>query len=286
MMTLACSLFSDVPSGEDPAIEAESTQGYHEELSEESVSETQPPESLDGLEDFCLNAYENIQIEIPSDYASDIDADFYDEEGLTLASYEIIGEKIMPVESAGELPDWLVAYRDDSAYHQELWELVSNLLPEAVRPYLKGFHIHTDGLDQTLASVYMSDDDMEAWILDVDILDSANTGYFIETIVHEFSHLITLSPQQVTPNQAVFSDPENEEVYAAEQAACPTYFPDGCSRADSYINLFHERFWEYNAFYPEWEEINSMDYGEEYDNALYAFYENYQIGRASCRERV
>jgi hypothetical protein len=57
-------------------------------------------------------------------------------------------------------------------------------------------------------------------------------------------------------------------------ADCPNYFAgSGCSRPNSYINAFHDRFWV--ALDAEWKKIDELQYAEDlnpYYAALYNFY--------------
>lgn len=280
MVILSCRLFSSAPQAVDPA---SPTPAHNQAVSPSTAPEpTDIPASptAENTPDFCpfgncidscMASIANVQLEFSNgeDY---VDNNFHKEEGLTLAAYKIKGDKISQISSNKKVPAWLKPYRDDVKYHEKIWKLVSLMLPESVRPYMKELNIVTDGVDETLASTYQSEEDMDAWIMDVDILDTTDKAYFISTIVHEFSHLITLNPEQVLPSEAIFNDPENSEVYEKEAAACSTYFPDGCSYPDSYINLFYERFWANNDSYKQWLKINSMDYGDKYDKALAKFY--------------
>jgi hypothetical protein len=57
--------------------------------------------------------------------------------------------------------------------------------------------------------------------------------------------------------------------------ACPQYFTgEGCSKPDSYINMFFERFW--TDLYNEWLEIDEEENERTRENKLNRFYETYQ----------
>lgn len=113
------------------------------------------------------------------------------------------------------------------------------------------------------------------WDLSIDLLDTADSEELTLTLIHEFGHLLTLSPDQVTPSQAIFDEPESDSVYDDEVQACPNYFPgEGCSHKDSYIHLFVGRFW--GKIYDEWLEIDAIEDEDEYEDRLDSFYEKYE----------
>jgi hypothetical protein len=109
----------------------------------------------------------------------------------------------------------------------------------------------------------------------VDIADIANRANLTYTLVHEFAHLLTLGPDQVTPSLAVFNNPEDNDIYLQEVSACPNYFPgEGCANADSYIDDFYYQFWD--EIREEWNEINLEEDEDIYYEKLDAFYQKYQ----------
>jgi hypothetical protein len=85
--------------------------------------------------------------------------------------------------------------------------------------------------------------------------------------VHEFGHLVTLNAGQI---------PESEYYYGWYQnpTVCPQFLDDnGCSRPDSYMNLFYQAFWK--DVFEEWlttvakVHVNSQ---EEYRALVEKFY--------------
>ena len=173
------------------------------------------------------------------------------------------------------VPDEYEDERDDRARHDEIWNYFTRLIPLEQREFVSAFAIVTDGSGNVLAAVGQSFNDPEEWILEVDILDSADKYVLTFTLLHEFAHLLTLNAAQVPPSLAIFDNPENDGIYQSELAACPRYFPgEGCSNPDSYINRFFERFW-FNL-YAEWQEINAEPDEDVYYDLLNDFYTAYQ----------
>jgi hypothetical protein len=123
--------------------------------------------------------------------------------------------------------------------------------------------------------VYQTTESAYEWGLEVDVMDIDDTYEFFATLVHEYGHLLSLNPSQVEPSVAIFNDPEDDDVYYAEADACPNYFPgEGCSKADSYINLFVEAFW--NDLYDEWLDVDNIEDEDKYYDALDQFYYDHE----------
>lgn len=196
------------------------------------------------------------------------------EEATYLVTYLVSGDEIgNPFHE--NVPSDLQDEQDDTASHQQLWGYFAALIPREYRTHLAEFAIMTDGMDNTLAAVGQTYDDPNLWSLEVDIADTYDYHYLTFTLVHEFAHLLTLGPDQVPPSEAVFNNPEDNDIYLRELSACPNYFPgEGCANADSYINEFHDRFWL--GIYDEWNEINLEENDDAYYERLDDFYYEYQ----------
>jgi hypothetical protein len=191
-----------------------------------------------------------------------------------LVTYQIDGNLIVNPEEAAVSGD-LLAYQEDTDAHQKIWVYYANLIPAEHRSDLTQFIIFTDGHDEVMAAVEQDYNDPEKWVLAVDIVDAGNPQELTYTLIHEFGHLLTLNASQVEPDEDIFKDPENDDLYEDAMAACPQYFPgEGCSAPTSYINLYFQRFWA--EIHDEWDEINYIDDDDEYYDALDAFYYQYQ----------
>lgn len=169
----------------------------------------------------------------------------------------------------------LLDEQDDSASHEFVWEYFIALFPPEERQFVTEYSVTTDGIDNTLAAVTQTYNDPSEWALEVDILDIKDIHNLTFTLVHEFGHLLTLNAEQVPPSASVFNNPDDQDVYESEKAACAEYFPgEGCSTASSYINAFYDRFWV--DIYDEWDEINYANDDETYYEMLDDFYYKYE----------
>lgn len=173
------------------------------------------------------------------------------------------------------VPSDLQDEQDDTAAHQQLWHYFATLIPLENRQSLAEFSVMTDGVDNVLAAVAQTYDDPGLWGLEVDIADTEDYYYLSYTLVHEFAHLLTLGPDQVPPSEAIFNNPDDNDIYLNEISACPNYFPgEGCANSDSYINQYYDQFWA--DIYEEWNAINLEEDDDIYYERLDDFYYKYQ----------
>lgn len=200
------------------------------------------------------------------------ESDFEMDEELALVTYQVSGGKIhSPVFEKVDAD--FVEYQQDEASHAAIWDFFTSIIPASQLWLVNEFVIFTDGYANTMGAVEQSDDP-RYWILSMDIADAENFPVASTTLVHEFGHLLTLNERQVKINMELFENPDDLEIYEEAEAACDTYFLyEGCSQEDSYINLFFQEFWP--GLYEEWLEIDSLEDEEEYDEAIYEFYEAY-----------
>jgi hypothetical protein len=195
-------------------------------------------------------------------------------EELYLVTYTVSGNQISDPYFDDVSAD-LIPYQEDQASHQEIWNYFVTLIPASDRNSLAEYSIVTDGEGEVLAAVTQTFYDPALWGLEVDIRDSDDKLNLTYTLIHEYAHLLTLGPDQVTPSLAVFNNPDDDDIFFDEVTACPDYFPgEGCSRADSYINTFYNRFWA--DIHEEWLDINLIEDDDAYYEALDDFYYTYE----------
>ena len=214
-----------------------------------------------------LSAATQVEDESRVDYAEKEEAQY-------LVSYLVSGDQISDPYYEDVSSD-LQSYQNDSASHQQIWDYFVILITAHERTVLKEFMIMTDGESNDLAAVAQTTYDPNFWSLEVDIVDSDDKLDLTYTLIHEYAHLLTLGPDQVTPSLAVFNNPDDDDIYYEEASACPVYFPgEGCSHRDSYINAYFNRFWA--DIHEEWQDINLIEDDDEYYEALDNFYYDYE----------
>lgn len=195
----------------------------------------------------------------------------------TLVTYQVNGNRISDP-SYEVVPRDLKGLQQDTSTQQAAWDLFTALIPSNDREMVSGYQAFTDGPGNILAAVEQAPYDPAKWMIEVDEADLQNKKELVFTLIHEYAHLLTLNSDQVPPDIAIFNDPNNQDLYDKKIAACPTYFPnEGCSRPNSYINTFYDRFWV--DIIDEWSKIDALstaDNQNPYYDKLYAFYEAHQ----------
>jgi hypothetical protein len=219
-----------------------------------------------------------VEVNSPVDASDDAAQDFNnaanEDETTYIVTYKVTGNEISdPLYE--DVPAELQDEQDDAAAHARLWSYFTALIPLEARPTVAEFSIMTDGQENVLAAVAQTYDDPNRWGLEVDIADTEDYFYLTFTLAHEFAHLLTLAPDQVTPSLAIFNNPDDNDIYLDEVSACSTFFPgEGCSEPDSYINAFYDEFW--TGIYDEWNEINLEEDEDLYTEKLDEFYYKYE----------
>lgn len=199
---------------------------------------------------------------------------FKDDERYTLVTYQVSGDRIL-YPKLSKVPVSMKSYQEDRNAQEAVWNYFIAIIPLDQRRFVTHYDVFTDGEENVLASVAQSKYSASQWDLNVDILDTADPKDLTFTLVHEFGHLLTLNPDQVTPSQAIFDNPDSDSVYQKEQDACDTYFPgEGCSHKDAYINRFVNKFWK--KIYDEWITIDNIEDQDVYEKRLERFYQKYK----------
>ena len=217
----------------------------------------------------CVNSLAKVLHESETTFPSgtELETDF------TLVTYTVSGDTITDPIYVHPIPPKLMGYQQDSAGQEKLWRFFTNIIPADQRTMVTRFAVFTDGPGNSLGAVEQTDDPHD-WILEMDIEDSQNFPDLSSTLVHEFGHLLSLNAAQVIPDAQVFNNPDDQELYDREAAACPTYFMyEGCSRPDSYINQFFQHFWP--KIFAEWQSLNAETDQDRLDQKLDDFFQEH-----------
>jgi hypothetical protein len=193
----------------------------------------------------------------------------------TLVTYQIEGDQITSPVLAPKLSSDLLPYQADSPAQQRIWAYFAKIIPPDQRREIKTFVIGTDGRGGILASISLLSADLSNWQLNVDIVDAVDPTDMTYTLLHEFGHLLTLDSSQETPDLQLLNHPNDQQVYATESSTCPQFLTsEGCSKPDSYINNFYQKFWV--KLFDSWAKINSETDPATYDKQLGEFYFGHQ----------
>jgi hypothetical protein len=275
LSSLACTFVTDF-FAEEPE-----SYTFDEPLPVEPPEGIEPPPATP-LEDFPVT--EEATCPAVTDSILQAATDFYEddsgaESGMTpeevyLVTYTVSGDQISDPYFE-DVPADLTGFQKDEVGHQEIWDYFVTLIPANERNSLAEYSIVTDGEGEILAAVTQTLYDPALWGLEVDIRDTDDKLNLTYTLIHEYAHLLTLGPDQVTPSIDLFYNPDDNDIYYDEVTACPAYFPgEGCSRDDAYINAFYKRFWI--DIHEEWLDINLIEDDDAYYEALDDFYYTYE----------
>jgi len=206
------------------------------------------------------NAYYELQNDLneilPEEYRDLIDTAYNEEpENEVIATYDISNNNFNVLEKGENFNS------KNISNYKKLWDYSKKLIPNEYESMIKHFQVSTDGRDNTLAFVNGIPEPIKYFNYSIDIKDSIQDGKInksniTDTIIHEFGHVLTLNGTQMdTYNPA-------SETYNIEE---------GTLKANSYLNLFYNKFWKalLNDFETLGEEINE-------DEGLSEFYLKYE----------
>ena len=206
------------------------------------------------------------------------------EDGYEIAKYKVVGNTIEKIFDY-DLPSDLVHLQKDKEKHHEIWSNFVNLVPEADRN-VSIFYLTTDGVGEIGGGVNRDLENLSKWHLFYDIYNSYPDGTFdakstIHTTIHEFGHILTTSSDQLDIDSELVmllgnDESEFDEIFATRSEECfPEYMSvDGCTKIDSYINQFHQRFW--TDIISEWEEMQYIENDDKYYEQMNSFYQKYE----------
>lgn len=115
------------------------------------------------------------------------------------------------------------------ADYRALWEEMKTILPRDAWEDFTRFIVFTDGPDETLAYVQQADDEGAKWEIAVDPADAGDGQTFTETVIHEYSHYLTLNA-----GQAEYTTQQTASTYNEAGMVC---------REGSYLDDFYQKFW-------------------------------------------
>ena len=134
--------------------------------------------------------------------------------------------------------------------YKKVWSMVKQILPPDYFSQFVEFDIASDGEYGTMAYVLQMDKSGKTWKLCIDPADIENKTDFALTVVHEYSHYLSLNNSQV-------------KYFTADQSLMPSFdnYTDYeiVANEDSYLNDFYQEFWA---------DIKD-DWGADTDNALF-----------------
>lgn len=119
---------------------------------------------------------------------------------------------------------------------KELWDIIYALAPsKAIRESIVEFEVYHDTGSGFSASVASVGGQLKQWRFSVNYASLQFFSQIPGLITHEYGHLLTYTPEQIT---TILNDRNVEE-------NCTTYFDDGfCFNKGSYIDTHFQKFWK------------------------------------------
>lgn len=112
---------------------------------------------------------------------------------------------------------------------EQLWQTMLEVMPEGAFDDFIRFCVFTDGEGETMAYVMPRDFSGRRWEIYVDPADAHDGQVFLETVLHEYCHYLTLNSEQATYTENQTLDTYNEVGLV--------------SMPGSYLDDFYQRFW-------------------------------------------
>lgn len=202
----------------------------------------------------------------------------------SLVEYDVSGDVLSNPRKGNPQSPEDEAFLNDQEKHRQLWEYFTSLFPVEFRSQVNEFALFSDGRSGTYAAVYQDESDPAKWTLALDYQDSFEGNEFNRkelpyTLIHEFGHLLTLNKTQIDLQPFTFQVPAGktqEQVLDEAAASCaPRYYlQEGCTKENSTINQFYQRFW--TGIIDEKNQIEEIEDEEQYAIQSQNFYEKYQ----------
>ena len=130
---------------------------------------------------------------------------------------------------------------------EHVWETFKRITtPAFAAEVMTQFRVGDAPDSDTLAYVYQ-DDDPQNWILAANLATSKDDSDLIATLIHEYSHILTLDGMQLDEHAA----------------SCDTLdLAEGCATGDSYLWSFDKQFW---SDYTDAPDVDNSDGDLAYD---------------------
>lgn len=186
----------------------------------------------------------NIQ-NIEKNYLEDLESkvthseseDFSEETEEILAKYEIKQNEILLLDGK------------HTEENKDLWDIFVKIIPQAYRSDFLQYNVYNNPDSDTDAHVTQDEGDYKKWNLSINLVgfldDAGNVDEkkSIETLIHEFAHVLTLWKTQVKYVPLNASD----DFWEKANSDCSTYFVwEWCLNSQSFMKGFIDTFWKEN----------------------------------------
>ena len=172
------------------------------------------------------------------------------------ATYQVLSSGNLAGESIGVVPQ----------VSRDIWEDFKKVAPQQyLEDYVSFLRVYYDEDDFSAAYVETDSNDVDKWGLGINLSDFngssiAHKKNLIETLIHEFAHILTLNTDQLD--------------FRVSERRCGTYYPgEGCMFKNSYLNQFVDDFWDQDDF-DNSEEIEDERDADDKDDIADEYFED------------
>jgi len=174
------------------------------------------------------------------------------------------------------VPDYLKSHQANIELHRRIWDYFTSIFPNDADIHVSYMVVVMDA-SQGRYSARMWDLDGK-WRLYVNLFDFHSPETVMNTLTHEYGHLLTLNKTQIRHIENEYGRDTEQAEFDKMQAVCGGLFFNGfdCARAESYLNAFGNRFWA-GEVYNDWMKTFLMadnDF-DGYKNSLDEIYQKY-----------
>ncbi len=204
------------------------------------------PQPITCSDDSCLDAcLTRISDTIPqTSYQALTGAYAENEINLNLVYYDVKDGQLGEPEFL-YVPDAFKQFQNDTTTQRNMWTYASSLLPTEQLKWIERFEIFSSSYyGGWVRPGGPGHEDRSRWVLSIEstaVQDPIGLTYIL---THEYGHLLTLNADQIPASDYYYTWHQNAAI--CDQFLLPT----GCSKSDSFVNLFYQKFW--TNIFEEW----------------------------------
>ncbi|HEU0291661.1 MAG TPA: hypothetical protein VFR47_02945 [Anaerolineales bacterium] len=195
------------------------------------------------------------------------------EGGYELARYRL-DEQTSELKQVAQptVPEYLGPYQTDTQLHQRIWNYFTGIFPNDTELHVSYMAVYMDSSeDRYQASIWNLDG---KWRLYINLVEFNDPESVVDTLAHEYGHMLTLNGNQVTALPDEYGLEREQTDFDKMRAKCNGQFFSGyeCAIEKSYLNEFGNRFWVGDV-YDTWVQVFLLS--EKDQSAIDEFYTKY-----------
>jgi len=182
-----------------------------------------------------------------------------------------------------------ILIKNQNSIEQKVWDIFTKNVPQLYVDQIEAYEVSYLEEDMTLANIEKinleSNQNVFKLKINIEKLKTLSTANEIEEtrvlpiFIHELGHQISLQTDQLEPNTYTNQKLDKNEYvkdFNLKQSQCHDtyYLKEGCSKPNSYINQFYQKFWTQS--WSEYQNIQEIKNDNEFNQKSLEFYEKYK----------